>query len=82
LTYFIQISPAPSRPTSPEPPAKKRRVDSGADAEDSPHRRRLHRFLDVSAEEEEDEEEEDEETLSDKGQCLCGTPFSTDSPPF
>ncbi|KAJ7832723.1 hypothetical protein B0H13DRAFT_1914897 [Mycena leptocephala] len=39
-------SPAPSRPTSPEPPAKKRRVDSGADAEDSPHRRRLHRFLD------------------------------------
>ncbi|KAJ7854892.1 hypothetical protein B0H13DRAFT_2358201 [Mycena leptocephala] len=49
-------SPAPSRPTSPEPPAKKRRA-------------RLHRFLDVSAEdsdEEEEEEEEDEETLSDK----------------
>ncbi|KAJ7926133.1 hypothetical protein B0H13DRAFT_1862637 [Mycena leptocephala] len=63
-------SPAPSRPTSPEPPAKKRRVDSSADAEDSPHRRRLHRFLDVSAEDsdedEEEEEEEDEETLSDK----------------
>ncbi|KAJ7891127.1 hypothetical protein B0H13DRAFT_1887299 [Mycena leptocephala] len=58
-------SPAPSRPTSPEPPAKKRRVESGADAEDSPHRRRLHRFLDVSAEDS-DEEEEDEETLSDK----------------
>ncbi|KAJ7883327.1 hypothetical protein B0H13DRAFT_1890412 [Mycena leptocephala] len=62
-------SPAPSRPTSAEPPAKKRRVESGADAEDSPHRRRLHRFLDVSAEDsdkEEEEEEEDEETLSDK----------------
>ncbi|KAJ7863415.1 hypothetical protein B0H13DRAFT_2354180 [Mycena leptocephala] len=63
-------SPAPSRPTSPEPPAKKRRVESG-DADDSPHRRRLRRFLDVSAEdsdenEEEEEEEEDEETLSDK----------------
>jgi hypothetical protein len=35
-----------------------------------------------SDEEEEEEEEEDEETLSDKGQCSCGTPFSTDSPPF
>ncbi|KAJ7896178.1 hypothetical protein B0H13DRAFT_1885261 [Mycena leptocephala] len=63
-------SPAPSRPTSPEPPAKKRCVESGANAEDSPHRRRLHRYLDVSVEdsdkEEEEEEEEDEETLSDK----------------
>ncbi|KAJ7899942.1 hypothetical protein B0H13DRAFT_1883569 [Mycena leptocephala] len=43
----------------------KRRVESGADTEDSAHRRRLHRFLDVSAEDS-DEEDEDEETLSDK----------------
>ncbi|KAJ7912884.1 hypothetical protein B0H13DRAFT_2326938 [Mycena leptocephala] len=76
----LATASSPSRP-HPAPPVicpphldqlppslpKKRRVDSGADAEDSPHQRRLHRFLDVSARTlTRREEEEDEETLSDK----------------
>ncbi|KAJ7820143.1 hypothetical protein B0H13DRAFT_2378001 [Mycena leptocephala] len=63
--------PVRPRSASPEPPAKKRRVESGADASHSPDKPWLHRFFDVSAEDsdedgEEEDEEEDEETLSDK----------------
>ncbi|KAJ7709091.1 hypothetical protein B0H14DRAFT_2646497 [Mycena olivaceomarginata] len=63
-------SPDPSRPTTPEPPGKKRRVESGPDAAPSPATTRVHQFLDISAEDEdedqEEEDEEEEETLSDR----------------